>query len=86
MKGSVANPNSKSLAEHQEFLNGLKERYHADDQTIANLEMRMNGKHLYLSDLCLGSCIIGGHSSSALFADKSLRSNHNSLSRGANLS
>ena len=47
MKGSVANPSSKSLAEHQEFLNGLKERYHADDQTIANLEMRMNGMLLH---------------------------------------
>ena len=66
MKGSIPNQNSKSLIERQEFLNGLKERYNADDQTIANIEMRMNGKNLLLLKQILGSCIIGGQSNSAL--------------------
>lgn len=47
MKNSATNTAIKSLAEHQEFLNGLKERFNADDQKIANLEMRMNGKKNY---------------------------------------
>lgn len=29
---------------HQEFLDSLKQRHNVDEQTIANLEMRMNGK------------------------------------------
>lgn len=38
------NTNTSQAAEHQEFLNSLKERLNVDEQTIANLEMRMNGK------------------------------------------
>ena len=51
MKGSTSHQTSglKVQNEHQEFLNSLKERHNVDDQTIANLEMRINGNSTLLA-------------------------------------
>ena len=48
------NQNQQTLgkqAADQEFLDTLKQRHNLDEQTIANLEMRMNGKFSRTFDL-----------------------------------